>query len=195
MRRKYALSLTTVAIISALIFPVAGAQAATVNDNSNDEVTPTQVEELDALREMAGQPTSYGSSADPVSLNRAGEYVQDPFVCTIYPSVVHLRKSGNYETVGAKPYTRCLAGIPEKLTHRSRLFMVEWAGLAYVQVQDLTQVGNWVANLTFNSFEWTCENTNNSKFMQVTNGTALENGTTYYSGATAPVTEDIACGK
>jgi hypothetical protein len=200
MYKTLTASASVVVLALAVLLPATAAQADTSDPgNSSEEVSVAKQAELDALRAIAGTPVEYSSeSAERTSQSMttsAGAQL-DPFVCTLYPSEVHLRKSGGYGTAGAKPYTTCTAGTPSRITHRSTLFMVEWAGLSYVNLKEgPTQTGANTRSMTLTSFAWACKNSNNSKFMQTTDGTSIQQGTTYYSSVSTPVTDNLACGK
>ncbi|MFZ4842999.1 hypothetical protein [Mycetocola saprophilus] len=152
--------------------------------------TASPSETLAELERIAGQPAQYVPDASSGVSTRA----LDPFVCTLYPSVVHARKSGNYDTVGAKPYTKCQGGTPSLISMSSTLYMVEWAGLSYVKLQGATVSDQNVREFTMKNLAWICKNKNSSRFMQETKGYSVQRGKTYYSAVASRI-DTIACGK
>jgi hypothetical protein len=195
MDRRIRLSAIAVLVAGALMFPAA-AQANTAPDLpiGGATVSDAKAAELDALLAIAGQPVSYAPEGSEGAGVAARAAALDPYKCTLYPSVVHLRKSGNYGTVGAKPYTKCTAGTSTTITHDTVLYMVEWAGLSYVSLTGFPQIGTNTPSLTMKQLEWSCKNTNTSRFAQETKGSSIQAGTTYYSTVVTPIAE-LKCGK
>lgn len=137
---------------------------------------------LDQLQEIAGQPVTYqldpSSPVESPSIQAKG---LDPYVCNLHPSQVHLRKSGNYNTAGAKPYTNCTAGTPTSISHTSTLYIVEWAGLVYKPMQTKTSSNKGQKKLEQKNVAWTCKNKNDSIFQQKTDGVSVQAGKSYYA--------------
>ncbi len=157
--------------------------------------SPEEAQFLDQLQEIVaeGQPSSF------VPLNSAGQGATtfgsgtDPYGCTLYPSVVHLRQSGSYKTVGAKPYTNCTIAAPNQINHSSTLYIVEWGGTV---LKPMMTKSNWATNtysLTLKSLEWSCVNSKSSTFVQKTSGSVRIGSTNYYSSVSTPYA-GLACG-
>lgn len=144
---------------------------------------------LDDLRRIASQGAVY-MIADATPAQVA---TPDPYQCTLYPSVVHFRTSSGRRSVGAKPYTTCLAGTPTLISQTSTLYIVEWAGAAYKPMASTTVSARGSRNLTQKNVEWFCVNGNSSRFQQETKGYSVQAGNTYHSVATTPRV-DLACG-
>lgn len=137
---------------------------------------------LGQLQEIAGQPVTYQPDpSSPVKSPTIQAKALDPYVCNLYPSAVHLRKSGNYNTAGAKPYTNCTAGTPTSISQTSTLYIVEWAGLVYKPMQTKTSSNTGQKKLEQQNVAWTCTNKNNSVFQQKTNGVSVQAGKSYYA--------------
>lgn len=145
------------------------------------------------LEAIAGEPQDY----TPVTDKSAGNFqtmALDPYKCTLWPSEVHLRKSGGWQTAGAKPYTKCTAGAPSHISQSSTLYMVEWAGLSYVHLTTKTVSNGGVRSLTQRNVEWRCKNSNNSRFNQQTKGYSVQGGRNYQSAVQTPIVSQ-KCGK
>lgn len=98
--------------------------------------------------------------------------------CTLYPSVVHQRKSGNYGTVGNKPYTKC--DVPVTSIHQSTtVYKTAWWG--NVNSGTFTGGNGGEASYTQKNVAVTCTNSLSTTWFAVTDGTIVYNGTTYYS--------------
>ncbi|WP_292700257.1 hypothetical protein [Microbacterium sp. 69-10] len=171
--------------LAAVIWLVAPAEAAT---DAGDTATY-----LNELQRIAGQPVPYELGESDSATSGVHTMALDPYVCVLYPSQVHLRKSGGWGTVGAKPYTECSAGTPTSITQTSTLYIVEWAGLAYktMQIRTVNNVGE--RKLEQRNVSWACLNGNNSVFQQKTNGTTVQAGKTYYS-TVQTVRSTLSCG-
>jgi hypothetical protein len=150
---------------------------------------------LNELQAIAGQPVVYHPASEPISSSK--KQVQplalDPYGCTLYPSQVHLRKSGGYSTVGAKPYTTCVAGIPSSISQTSTLYIVEWAGLYYRPVQTKTSSNTLQKKLEQQNVAYSCVNSNNSIFQQKTDRVSVQGGQSYYS-TVQTIRSTLACG-
>ncbi|WP_326503755.1 hypothetical protein [Rothia nasimurium] len=133
-----------------------------------------EVQQIERLQDIAGVPQGYFevSNSGNMQLN---SYIDSG--CTLYPSEVHLRKSGGYGTIGAKPYTKCNFRV-QKIHHNSALYIVEWGGLSYKKMTDRSQVGYNISSMELKSLEWSCKNSNKSKFQQITYGEVTINGKT-----------------
>lgn len=150
------------------------------------------------LERIAAQPQAYqatdtaGAPAGQVTTAAARQL--DPYRCTLYPSVVHSRKSGNWNTVGAKPYTRCTAGTPRSIQQSSTLYMVEWAGLSYRQLDTDTASTTYKRDLVQKNVAWQCKNKNRSRFNQQTKGVSIQAGRTWQTAVQTPIVT-LECGK
>lgn len=196
MHRKVSGLLAVLAITGLVLTSAPAANAAPKADSGETkqhEATAKEVAELQKLQKIAGKPVTYqpASGATGGKLTTQGF---DPFVCTLYPSVVHPRTSSGKVSVGAKPYTQCLVATPSKITHSSVLYMVEWFGLSWVPMASQGQTGYNTRNMTLTSLEWFCKNRNNSTWVQTTNGTSVQAGRTYYSSVST-VKSPLACGR
>lgn len=162
--------------------------------STSAQASPDDRNYLEELNQIAGEPQNYFSPVPGPTKLGAASFQLDPFECTLYPSVVHLRASSGYGSVGAKPYTRCLAGSPTYIKQSSSLYMVEWSGLSYVHLVTREARANYSANLTQQNVEWFCKNLNSSRFTQITNGSTLQRSTVYYAKVQT-LTVTIGCGK
>lgn len=157
---------------------------------------PLDAQSLQKLEAIAGQPSEFlmgntstlepkdGLVAHPLALDSAG--------CTLYPSVVHLRKSGGYGTVGAKPYTRCVAPV-SRISQESTLYIIEWAGLVSKPMQTKNSTNTGQSSLTQQNVAWTCSNDHNSVFQQTTRGTITVGSKNYYT-LVSTGKEKLPCG-
>lgn len=153
----------------------------------------TDSEYLEELEEIAGQPQDY-ELVDQDDAPAVQPLALDPFKCKLHPSRVHPRKSGNYNVVGAKPYTRCTGGTPSHISQSSTLYMVEWAGLSYVPLVTKTVRNSNERNLTQKNINWVCKNKNKSRFNQQTKGHSVQRGRKYHSAVQTPI-DTWPCGK
>jgi hypothetical protein len=153
---------------------------------STEHVSPS-ADYLEELEEIAGKPTAYTPAESEVQL-----MALDPAGCTLYPSRTHLRKSGGYGTVGAKPYTRCNSRV-SRISQESTLFIVEWAGLVHKPMLTKSSANQGQQNLTQTNLAWTCKNSNNSIFRQETRGTTTVGTKNYYSLVTT-IKDTWGCG-
>jgi hypothetical protein len=155
-----------------------------------------QAEYLDELNAIAGQSVEYtpvpGEAADEGAMS-AKAVELDPFECNLYPSKTHLRKSGGYGTVGAKPYTICEAGKPTSISQTSTLYIVEWAGLSYKAMQTKSKSNHNASKLEQLDIAWSCKNWNNSVFQQKTDGVSVQRGKAYYASVST-VRNTWGCG-
>jgi hypothetical protein len=198
MHRKVSGLLAALAITGLVLTSAPAANAAPkegAGKSAERKATPKEVAELKKLQKIAGQPVIYQPApTEATSGMITTQATFDPYVCTLYPSVVHLRASSGYGSVGAKPYTKCLVGTPSQITHSSVLYMVEWGGLSWVPMASRGQTGNYTRSLTLTSLEWFCKNRNTSRYVQTTNGTSVQAGRTYYSSVST-VKSPLGCGK
>lgn len=145
---------------------------------------------LSELQRIAGESADYQQTPTETDFR---VLALDPFQCTLYPSVVHLRTSSGRRSVGAKPYTSCLAGAPSIISQTSTLYIVEFAGVVYKRMTSATATSRGVRSLNQRNVEWFCVNSNSSRFQQETKGYSVQAGRTYQSAViTARV--DLACG-
>lgn len=133
---------------------------------------------LEQLEASAGNPSKYTPTA-PVGGDSVRTLAIEPdyFNCTLFPSQVHLRKSGNFSVAGAKPYTECVAGTPSSISQTSTLYIVEWGGLAYKQMASMS-AGNY-----------------NSRRLEQkeTSGISVQNGRSFRSSVTT-IRSSLPCG-
>lgn len=103
--------------------------------------------------------------------------------CTLYPSKVHQRKSGNYGTVGNKPYTECSVSVAS-IHQSTTVYKTAWWG----NVDSGTFPGGNrnVSTNTQRNVEVTCTNSLSTTWFAVTDGTVVYGGTTYYSEVITP---------
>ncbi|MFB8370695.1 hypothetical protein ACFC25_15185 [Pseudarthrobacter sp. NPDC055928] len=191
------MGLLTWAMASLVLTSAQAAYAAPKDGQGNTaerKATPEEVAELQKLQKIAGQPAIYKQLAGETTGEMITTQAFDPYVCTLYPSVVHPRQSSGYGSVGAKPYTKCLVGTPSQISHSSVLYIVEWCGLSWVPMASRGQTGYNTRSLTLTSLEWFCKNWNTSTFVQTTNGTSVQAGRTYYSSVST-VKTPLSCGK
>lgn len=197
MHRKLS-GLLAVLAITGLVLTSAPAASAAPKEGTGKaaerKATPKEVAELQKLQKIAGQPVVYQQVSGGTTSGMITTQAFDPYVCTLYPSVVHLRSSSGYGSVVAKPYTKCLVATPSQITHSSVLYMVEWGGLSWVPMASRGQTGYSTRSLTLTSLEWFCKNRNNSTYVQTTNGTSVQAGRTYYSSVST-VKSPLGCGK
>ena len=184
MRAKLKMLCATVIALCAVGLVAAPGYASARADSANY---------LNKLEAIAGRPADYvldgATSRSPGPRPRA----LDPYLCNLHPSVVHLRKSGNYNVVGAKPYTKCTAGTPTSITQTSTLYIVEWAGLVYNAMLTKTSGNYGQKSYTQENVAWACYNKNSSVFQQKTNGVSVQAGKTYR--ATVQTTKvSLGCG-
>jgi hypothetical protein len=149
---------------------------------------------LEQLEASAGNPSKYTPTA-PVGGDSVRTLAIEPdyFNCTLFPSQVHLRKSGNFSVAGAKPYTECVAGTPSSISQTSTLYIVEWGGLAYKQMASMS-AGNYNSRrLEQKNINYTCINGNTSLFQQETSGISVQNGRSFRSSVTT-IRSSLPCG-
>lgn len=99
--------------------------------------------------------------------------------CTLKLDYVHLRKSGNWGTVGFKAHTKCSVPVTS-ITHSSDLrykYYTAWR-LALSGVQD-SAVNTRTLDQTNVAFS--CNGDVNTRFIGVTLGTIIYQGKTYYA--------------
>jgi hypothetical protein len=103
--------------------------------------------------------------------------------CVLYPSVVHQRASGNYETVGNKPYTNCNVPVTS-IHHSTTVYKTAWWG----NVDSGTFTGGNFGQSVYTqrNVAVTCTNSLSTTWFAVTNGTIVYGGTTYYAEARTP---------
>lgn len=180
------------AIIAAISASLLGATI--VTSPATASVGEDEAQYLNELNEIAGQSVQYApSSIDGTQRSAQAARAVDPYVCILHPSRTHLRKSGGYGTVGAKPYTTCAAGTPSSISQTSTLYIVEWAGLSYKPMQTKTSSNRNQKKLEQKNVAWTCKNSNDSTFQQKTNGVSVQAGKSYYSTVTT-VQDAHPCG-
>ncbi len=138
-----------------------------------------------------GSPAEY-QPGDP-GADTVDTMAVDYYNCTLYPSVIHKRKSGSYNTVGAKPYTICTQGTPTRITHKSTLYKARWLGLNWESMVTKSNSGTNTRKLTLKTVEWRCRNSNNSNFIQRTSGTSVQAGRTFYANVSTTKTR-LSCG-
>lgn len=148
---------------------------------------------LDELQRIAGRSAAYQPYHDTDPRSAQPMATLDPFQCTLYPSVVHPRTSAGKKSVGAKPYTSCKTGRPTIISQTSTLYIVEWAGLRYKQVDRKTGTSRGVASLTQKNIEFHCKSNNTSRFQQETKGYSVQLARTYQSAVITPRV-DLPCG-
>ena len=101
----------------------------------------------------------------------------------LYPSVVHQRASGNYGTVGNKPYTNC--DVPVTSIHQSTtVYKTAWWG--NVDSGTFTGGNSGESTYTQKNVAVTCTNSLSTTWFAVTDGTLVYGGTTYYSEVITP---------
>ncbi|MCA4133994.1 hypothetical protein [Arthrobacter sp. M4] len=196
MKRNIGSLFIAILVAAGSIISAPAATAAPRQDSweQDTKATPAEVAELKKLQKIAGKPVTYQPSLSESDNGLLTTASVDLFVCELHPSVVHLRSSSGNGAVGAKPYTKCLAGTPSQITHDSTLYMVEWFGLSYVSLASKSQTAYNTLSMTLTSLEWWCRNTNNSKFVQKTNGSSVQAGRTYYASVST-VQSTLSCGK
>lgn len=126
-----------------------------------------------------GTASSYGATEPEGS--PLGTMANDYYNCVLYPSVVHKRTSSGKSSVGAKPYTKCTAGTPTKITHSSTLYKARWLGLNWEAMVTRSNSNTNQRNLTLKTVEWRCVNSNESNFIQRTTGTSVQKGRTFHA--------------
>lgn len=197
MHKRVSGLLAALAITGLVLSSAPAANAAPTPESSGvvqHKATPKEVAELQKLQKIAGKPVTYQQAPSGTSGKVVTTQGFDPFVCNLHPSVVHPRSSSNKGSVGAKPYTKCLAGTPSRITHTSVLYMVEWFGLSWVPLASKPQTGANTRYMQLNSLEWFCNNRNTSTFAQKTSGTSVQLGRTYYASVST-VKTPLACGR
>lgn len=98
--------------------------------------------------------------------------------CTLYPSVMYLRKSSNYSNVGTKPYTRCevpVSSIRHSTDLRYKSFI--WWRKATTK----TGGNSGVASYTQKNVEYRCVSSESTGWSGTTAGTIVYGGRTYYA--------------
>jgi hypothetical protein len=98
--------------------------------------------------------------------------------CVLYPSVVHQRKSGNYQVVGSKPYTTCDVPVTS-IKQSTEMFKVAWWGA--VPSGTFTGGNYGVGTYTQTNVATVCTNTLSTQWFSETTGTIIFEDTTYYS--------------
>lgn len=136
-------------------------------------------------------PSVDGTDQGSVAVPKAASV--DYYNCVLHPSAVHKRKSGNHNTVGAKPYTKCSSGTPSTIHQDSTLKKARWLGLSWQSIDHKTQTGHNTRTMQLKTVSWTCQNSNNSNFLQTTSGYATEAGHTFYSAVSTSKTK-LTCG-
>lgn len=122
---------------------------------------------------------------EPLQANPAG--------CELFPSVVHLRKSGNFQTIGFKPYTICDYPVTS-ITQVSQMYKYHFFGILTEPVGPPFTAGNvGQRTLQQKNVAVNCTNTKSTKWFGVADGTMVEGGETYVAQVrTDNVTKD--CG-
>lgn len=133
-----------------------------------------------------GEP---GSSPSETMAAQAEDY----YNCVLHPSVVHKRKSGNYNTVGAKPYTACTEGTPSRISHESTLYKGSWFGLRWEAMDTKSNSNTNERSLVLRTVSWRCVNSNESDFIQRTSGQSVQAGKTFYSNVSTAEAR-LTCG-
>lgn len=180
MKHNKTTILATIAFLMAAPFTAANA--------ANQDTSTSDAQEIQRLEEIAGKPTKY--QEDPKS--KTTTYAVVDSGCTLDPSQVHKRKSGNWGTVGAKPSTKCNTNV-KRISHDSKLYIIEWAGLHRKEMAHKSNANTNQKSLTLTSLEWTCKNNHNSKFQQVTEGQVTTSVKTFVTTA-ATIKSTIDCG-
>lgn len=110
--------------------------------------------------------------------------------CTLYPSVIHLRKSSNFGAVGVKPYTYCsvpVASIHHTTDLRYKSFI--WWALAGTY-----RGGNYgEAAYLQRKVEYPCVSSETTWWGATTLGKIVYGGETYYARVYPP-REQLNCG-
>ncbi|AIN83099.1 hypothetical protein HMPREF2651_03660 [Corynebacterium sp. HMSC063A05] len=99
--------------------------------------------------------------------------------CTLWLDYIHLRKSGNWGTIGFKPHTKCSVPVTS-IKHSSDLrykYYTAWR-LALSGVRDSAYNTN---RLDQNNIAFTCNGKVDTRFIGVTLGTIVYRGKTYYA--------------
>lgn len=111
--------------------------------------------------------------------------------CTLYPSVMYLRKSTGYRGVGTKPYTKCdyaVASIHHDTDLRYKSFI--W----WRKAKSKDGGNRGVASYTQKNIEYTCVSSESTAWTGTTAGTIVTNaGRTYYARVYQPV-KTLDCG-
>jgi hypothetical protein len=182
------------AVTGLMLVLASGATPAVASDVPVSDSAASIIESApDAYRSTTGPKVRSSSGEAGLSAADVSALALGPYACTLYPSVVHLRKSGAYNTVGAKPYTKCTLGTPSLITHTSKLYKERWLGTNWELMVTKSNSAANVKTLTLKTVAWTCQNGNDSSFMQRTSGTSVEAGHTYYANVSTAETE-LACG-
>lgn len=100
--------------------------------------------------------------------------------CKLYPSVVHLRASSAYGTVGNKPYTKC--DVPVTSIHQeTKIYKTAFFGSVNLDQGTYSGGNRGVANYTQKNVDRRCDNQLSTTWFAVTDGTVVYGGKTYYS--------------
>ncbi|MGP4968998.1 hypothetical protein ACTXJQ_17955 [Glutamicibacter ardleyensis] len=180
-------------IISGLFVAIFAVSAAVAPVHASETQASDTADYLAKLESIAGKPATYVSAVQPSgNIQVAQPAANDPAGCKLFPSKTHLRKSGNYGTVGAKPYTVCNSRITS-IKQSSTLYIVEWAGMYSKPMMSRDSASRGEKTLTQKNLSWTCGNSNKSKFQQVTRGTTTVGAKNYFS-IVSTVKDTWACG-
>ena len=128
------------------------------------------IEKLDALDCPKQQAATYG-----VSLGGRVNYGP----CTLHPSYIHLRKSGNHQVAGAKPYTKCT----RRVTSIQHATDTRYKWYAWWEKAGGTDRGGNRGEVSYmqRSITKTCKGDTMTTFMGTTVGTIVDRGHTYYA--------------
>lgn len=99
--------------------------------------------------------------------------------CTLKLDNVHLRKSGNWGTIGYKAHTNCSAPVTS-ITHSSNL-RYEYYTLWRLALSGVQASARNTTTLDQKNIAFKCNGTVNTRFVGVTLGTIVYQGKTYYA--------------
>lgn len=163
--------------------------SSTAGSSGAAETSNADIHKLRILEEIAGQEVHYQNTLNfEFSLQN---YRNSD--CILSPDRVHKRKSGNFNTVGAKPRTQCMNSFPASIRHVSVLYIVEAGGLYYREMARVSGGNAGVQSYHTKNLEWFCKNSNSAVFQQHTMGYVVVGGRNLQA-STQTIKDKIACG-
>lgn len=186
---------TMVSVAAAALVLAAGSAAPASAASPSAGATPADVQVTRAA------PSQYIEAASPQdaakkfeALDEGGATARAASVrygpCTLYPSVMYLRKSSNYGAVGAKPYTRCSVPV-SSIRHSTDLRYKSF--IWWRKATTKTGGNSGVASYTQRNVEYYCVSKESTGWSGTTAGTISYGGKNYYARVYQPV-KTLACG-
>lgn len=191
-------SILSLALGVTLMITLASALPAAASEASNE--ANKRADEL-ALTDDVALPSPYIQATSPAdaekkfaAIEAGGNTARATSIqygpCTLYPSVMYLRKSSNYRNVGTKPYTKCEVPVSSS-NHSTDL---RYKSFIWWRKATTKSGGNTgVASYTQRNVEYRCVSNESTGWSGTTAGTISYGGKKYYARVYQPV-KTLACG-